>query len=268
MPNSSVVAQGGQVPAGSRSVIAVVGARLGAAAAGVAIVGAIVGWALGGVVVAVILALVLGGAVAAASWLGFVAPRVAAAEDRVLELAGPYRAADPGREARFLNLVEGLAPAAGLSRPRSLVIDDPSANALTIGHDPRHGVVVVTTGLLGRLSRMEMEAVVAHALVQLRDGATIGPTVALALGRGGQGTKGGQGTRSGGVGATVADLAAISLTRYPPGLSSALRNVLAARQEGAPDVPAAASPLLAPLWLVPPGHVDAITTRVDALEEM
>jgi Zn-dependent protease with chaperone function len=266
MPTSPVAAQRDRGPGGGGSVMAAaitaLGARIGSAVAGVALAGAIAGWALGGVVAAVILAVL--GAVAAAgvAWLGLLAPRLAAAEDRVLGLVGPHRPADPGHEARVLNLVEGLAPAAGLSRPRTVVIDDPSANALAIGRDARHGVVVVTTGLLERLSRMELEAVVAHALVQLRDGTTVRPTVSLALGRLGAAAP------DAGAGATAADLAAISLTRYPPGLSGALRRLIAARQGGAPDVPEASSPRLAQMWLVAPGDAGPAVTRIDALEEM
>ena len=79
-------------------------------------------------------------------------------------------------EARLLNLVEGLAPVAGVARPHCVVLDDPAPNALALGRDARHGCIVVTSGLLRSLSRMELEGVVARALVDIRDGTTAAPT--------------------------------------------------------------------------------------------
>jgi len=242
-----------------RAAIAALAGRVVGAGAVLGVVAAGAGLALGGWAAGVVAGLVVWGAAAAGGWFGLVAPRLHSAESRVLDLVGPYRDADPRVDARYLNIVEGLAPAAGLPRPECLVIDDPSVNVLAIGRDPRHGVVLVTTGLLERLSRMELEAVVARALAQLRDGATMGPTVALALGRGG-------GARESA--ALAADLLGVSLTRYPPGLSAALRAVLAARAEGSPDVPRSASPALVPLWLAPPGAPDGLERRAEALEEM
>jgi peptidase M48-like protein len=229
-----------------------------AAAALTAVVVLALGLVLGAPLVGVLGAVVLGGGVGAAGWYGVVGPRLAHADERVAGLLGPFRDADARRDARLLNLVEGLAPSAGLPRPRCVVIDDPSANAAAFGQDARHGWVVATSGLLEGLSRMELEGVVAHCLVRLRDGATAGPTVALAFGR-----------RPTAVTVpTEVDLTAVALTRYPPGLSEALRSIAAARHAGAPDVPPASSAALEGLWLAPPGPVDAIEARAEALEEL
>ena len=225
-------------------------------AAVAAVAGVVVGAAFGVWWVGVLTLVVVGGGL----WAGLVAPRLGHAEVRALRFVGPARAAD-GREARLLNLVEGLAPSAGLPRPQCLVLDDPSANALVLGRDPRHGWLVVTTGLLERLSLMEVEGVVAHCLVELRDGSTVRPTLALALGNGR------------GLAHTTADphlaadLSAVSLTRYPPGLASALRTILAGRAEGAPALPRGSASVLGPLWLAPEGEA-AIQARIEALDEM
>lgn len=229
-----------------------------AAASVLAVLLLVGGVVLGAPLVGALAGLVAGGGLGAVGWFGIVGPRLAGADERVAALLGPFREADPRREARLLNLVEGLAPGAGLPRPRCVVIDDPSANAAAFGQDARHGWVVATSGLLERLSRMELEGVVAHCLVKLRDGATVAPTVGLAFGR----------RPAAGGDPTPIDLTAVALTRYPPGLSEALRSIAAARHAGAPDVPPSASPAVEGLWLAPPGPAAGIQTRAEALEEL
>jgi hypothetical protein len=56
-------------------------------------------------------------------------------------------------------------------------------------------------------------------------------------------------------------MAAVSLTRYPPALASALEAVAGA----GPAAPANASPVLAPLWVVPPGDGAGAAARAEAL---
>jgi heat shock protein HtpX len=62
------------------------------------------------------------------------------------------------------NVVEGLAIAAGLPKPRCYVIDDTAPNAFATGRDPEHAAIVVTRGLLEKLDRAELEGVVAHEM--------------------------------------------------------------------------------------------------------
>lgn len=59
-------------------------------------------------------------------------------------------------------IAENLAITAGLPTPRLYVIDDAQPNAFATGRDPKHAVVAVTTGLLQRLERVELEGVLAH----------------------------------------------------------------------------------------------------------
>ncbi len=62
------------------------------------------------------------------------------------------------------NIVENLCITAGLPVPRIYIINDPSPNAFATGRDPQHGVVCLTTGLINRLEKSELEGVIAHEL--------------------------------------------------------------------------------------------------------
>lgn len=61
-------------------------------------------------------------------------------------------------------IVENLSITAGLPTPRVYVIDDSAPNAFATGRDPKHAVVAVTTGLLEKLTKPELEGVIAHEL--------------------------------------------------------------------------------------------------------
>ncbi len=62
------------------------------------------------------------------------------------------------------NIVENLCITAGLPVPRIYIINDPSPNAFATGRDPQHGVVCLTTGLINKLEKSELEGVIAHEL--------------------------------------------------------------------------------------------------------
>lgn len=61
-------------------------------------------------------------------------------------------------------LVENLCITAGLPVPKIYIIDDPAPNAFATGRDPEHAVVAVTSGILQKLERSELEGVIAHEL--------------------------------------------------------------------------------------------------------
>jgi heat shock protein HtpX len=65
------------------------------------------------------------------------------------------------------NVVEALAIGAGLPKPRLYVIDDTAPNAFATGRDPAHGSIAVTSGLLQKLDRTELEGVLAHELMHV-----------------------------------------------------------------------------------------------------
>ncbi len=69
---------------------------------------------------------------------------------------------DNARE--LYHLVENLCLAAGLPTPKIYLIDDTAPNAFATGRDPEHAVLVFTTGILGKLEKVELEGVVAHEL--------------------------------------------------------------------------------------------------------
>ena len=69
----------------------------------------------------------------------------------------------------YYNIVENLSLSAGLPMPKVCVIDDPAPNAFATGRDPKHSVVAVTTGLLDILNKSELEAVVAHELSHIKN---------------------------------------------------------------------------------------------------
>lgn len=73
-------------------------------------------------------------------------------------------------EHRYLmNVVEGLAIASGMPKPHVYVIDNPDINAFATGRNPENGVIVVTTGLLKKLNRSEIEGVIAHEMSHIRN---------------------------------------------------------------------------------------------------
>lgn len=67
------------------------------------------------------------------------------------------------------NVVENLTIADGLPMPRVYIIDDPAPNAFATGRDPNHSSVAVTTGLLERLNKTELEGVIAHELSHVKN---------------------------------------------------------------------------------------------------
>jgi heat shock protein HtpX len=91
------------------------------------------------------------------------------------------RPADPVQYARLHNLVEGLCIAAGLPKPRVYVIDDAAPNAFATGRDPRHAAVAVTTGLLEKMNRIELEGVLAHELSHVKNYDILVSTLAVTL---------------------------------------------------------------------------------------
>lgn len=181
------------------------------------------------------------------------------------------RPADPERDARALNLLEGLCEQARMPLPRLWVVPSQAANALALAgaRAPGQAAVVMTSGLATRLNRIELEAVLAHELAHLRTSSARLGAMAVILG----GLPGLllEGRRRGGnplaalLGRALLPLAALLklaapprrelqadergayLTRYPPGLVRALTKLR--------DDPAAAevSDLgLNHLWIVAP----------------
>lgn len=67
------------------------------------------------------------------------------------------------------HLVENLCITAGIPIPKIYVIDDPAPNAFATGRNPKHSAIAITTGLLNKLERSELEGVIAHELSHVRN---------------------------------------------------------------------------------------------------
>ncbi|MBD3414082.1 MAG: M48 family metalloprotease [Candidatus Aminicenantes bacterium] len=166
------------------------------------------------------------------------------------------------------NVVEGLAIAAGLPKPRCYVIDDTAPNAFASGRNPKNSVIVVTKGLLEKLNRAELEGVIAHEMSHIKNRDVLVQTLAVVMVGvvallsdwilrtfiWGRGRKRSSGKSSGNAAAIfvvvalvlailspliaqllklsisrkrefLADANGALLTRYPPGLASALKKL-------------------------------------------
>jgi heat shock protein HtpX len=126
----------------------------------------LLGFGLVGVAFAIVLAIAL-------AWGSyFYSDKVALAASRARPAEGPeYQ--------RYHNLVEGLCIAAGLPKPRLYVVDDPAPNAFATGRNPKHAALAVTTGLLEKMNRVELEGVIAHELSHVKNYDILVTTVAV-----------------------------------------------------------------------------------------
>lgn len=79
------------------------------------------------------------------------------------------------------NIVEDMALVARVPMPRVFIIDDPSPNAFATGSSPEHAAVAATTGILERLTREELEGVMAHEMTHVRNYDIRISTIAIAL---------------------------------------------------------------------------------------
>ncbi len=224
----------------------------------VALIGAVVGYLVGGGATSTLIALVIAGAMAVGSYWK---------SDSIALAVSRAHPADPETYQRLHNLVEGLCIAGGLPKPRVFVIEDAAPNAFATGRNPQHAAIAVTTGLLEKMNRVELEGVIAHELSHIRNYDILVSTLAVTLvgtvailtdlairmmwWNGGRVAR--EGDRQGGsnplafVGfalliiapivarvmqsamsrrrETLADVSACQLTRYPPGLISALEKL-------------------------------------------
>jgi len=126
-----------------------------------AIMGLVVGLFLGspfaGLIISVVFAIIY-------SWIMFYS-----GSNMILSITG----AKPVTKQEFphlFNTVEGLTIAAGLPVvPKCYVINDSALNAFATGRDPKHSAIVVTTGLMEKLNRQELEGVIAHEMSHIQN---------------------------------------------------------------------------------------------------
>ncbi|MGZ8582880.1 MAG: M48 family metalloprotease [Actinomycetota bacterium] len=138
-----------------RSVLLVVGAFVFFGVVGMAL-GYVFGTGVGGLVIALVVATVL----SISSYLY---------GDRLVLASSRAREVTAQDEPRLHNLVEGLAIAAGIPKPRIYVVPEQAPNAFATGRDPEHASIAVTQGLLATMNRVELEGVIGHELAHVLD---------------------------------------------------------------------------------------------------
>lgn len=89
--------------------------------------------------------------------------------DKIILSISRARPASRKKDFTFYTVVENLCLATQMKKPKLYVIDDTATNAFATGRDPDHAVVCVTTGLLQKLDRTELEGVIAHELSHIQN---------------------------------------------------------------------------------------------------
>jgi heat shock protein HtpX len=91
-----------------------------------------------------------------------------AGDSLVLAASGAHQVT-AGAQPQLMNVVEEMRIAAGIPMPRVYLIEDSAPNAFATGRDPDHASIAVTTGLLDKLDREELQGVIAHELSHVRN---------------------------------------------------------------------------------------------------
>ena len=107
-----------------------------------------------------LIALVVGGLLALGSYFG--------GDALVLKVSGA-REVDATQAPQLMNVVQELSIAANVPMPKVYIIDDTAPNAFATGRDPKHASVAITTGLLEKLDREELQGVLGHELSHVRN---------------------------------------------------------------------------------------------------
>ena len=189
------------------------------------------------------------------------------AGDKLVLAQSQAKALPAEAEPQLRNIVDTLAIGLGIEPPKIYVIDDTAPNAFATGRDPKHASIAVTKGLLEKLDRTELEGVIAHELshvvnrdirVMLLVTVLVGTIALISDGllrsmQFGGGRRRGRDGGGAGIIAIVAialailtpiiatliqlavsrqreylaDASGAMLTRYPPGLASALMKISA-----------------------------------------
>lgn len=89
--------------------------------------------------------------------------------DKIILTLSGARPADKTRDFNFFTVAENLSIGSGIPMPKLYVIADSAPNAFATGRDSNHSVICATTGLLEKLDRTELEAVIAHELSHIRN---------------------------------------------------------------------------------------------------
>jgi heat shock protein HtpX len=113
--------------------------------------------------------LILGTGIALAVWLSMTIAALVGG-DRILLSAAGAREVQKSDAPQLINVVEEMTIASGLPKPpRVFLIEDDRPNAFAVGRKPENACVAVTSGLLRRLNRDELQGVVAHEIGHIRN---------------------------------------------------------------------------------------------------
>jgi heat shock protein HtpX len=91
------------------------------------------------------------------------------AGDSLVLTASSARQVTEADAPQLMNVVRELAIAANIPMPRVFIIEDSSPNAFATGRDPKHASIAITTGLLQKLDREELQGVIGHELAHVRN---------------------------------------------------------------------------------------------------
>ena len=91
------------------------------------------------------------------------------AGDKLVLASSHAREVSAEQAPQLYNVVNEMALAAGVPMPKVYIIDDPSPNAFATGRDPQHSSIAVTTGLLQKMNREELQGVLGHEMSHVRN---------------------------------------------------------------------------------------------------
>lgn len=101
--------------------------------------------------------------------------------DTVVMALNNAKRVERGEQKELYNLLENMCISQGMEMPALYVVDDPSPNAFATGRNPSHAAIAVTSGLLEKLDRSELEGVLAHELTHVKNYDTLVMTVVVVL---------------------------------------------------------------------------------------
>jgi heat shock protein HtpX len=91
--------------------------------------------------------------------------------EKILWSTGAWELIEPAtaEQKQLVNVVEEMAIASGIPRPKIWIVPDDDPNAFATGRDAATASIAVTEGLLGKLSRDELQGVIAHEMAHVRN---------------------------------------------------------------------------------------------------
>jgi len=197
----------------------------------------------------VVVALAVAGAMSIGSYFGGDKLVLLSSGAKQVEVANP-----PDGYKQLVNVVTEMSLAGGTPMPAVYVIDDSAPNAFATGRDPKHASMAVTTGLLEKMDREQLQGVVAHEMSHIGNydirftllvGVLVGSIALLAdwflrytfwFGGGRRG--GGSRDRGGGGAAAIIFVVAILLAIVAPLIGRAVQLAVSRRRESLADVSA------------------------------